>query len=82
MAADAEKRTWIETFVRAWELEADEVVVLPIDELALAVLRDVIENGDWSSYNWMQLARKRAYADRPDALRAFAEAWIGFECTG
>jgi uncharacterized protein (TIGR02391 family) len=59
---------------QAWSLEADEVVGLPIDELAYLVLQDAKANDEWNYRNWLLLA-KTAYAARPDALRALAEAW-------
>ena len=41
-----------------WTLTADDVAALPLDELALAVLRDAFENQEWNSYNWLELARQ------------------------
>lgn len=45
---------------RAWTLEADEVVVLPLDELALMVLRDAYDNKEWNWGNWLLAARQVA----------------------
>jgi len=58
-----------------WTLTADEVLGLPIDELALAVLRDAIANNEWNSRNWLLTARQQAYPQDPQALKALAEAW-------
>lgn len=58
-----------------WTLEAGEVVALPLDDLALRVLRDARDNDEWNSHNWILLAAKGGYRDRPDAVRALAEAW-------
>ncbi|WP_426593828.1 TIGR02391 family protein [Cellulomonas sp. McL0617] len=58
-----------------WTLEADEVVSLPLDELALRVLTDYRDNNEWNWRNWMLLAMQEAYPRRPDAVRALAEAW-------
>jgi uncharacterized protein (TIGR02391 family) len=72
------RRLWLTTSLpcmRAWELEAEDVLSLPVDELALAILRDVAENQEWNVQNWLQLARQLAYPNRPDVLRALAEAW-------
>jgi uncharacterized protein (TIGR02391 family) len=55
-------------------IAADEVVALPLDELALLVLRDVKARSEWNWRNWMGHFRP-AYAHRPDALQALAEAW-------
>lgn len=57
-----------------WTLSADEVVQLPIDDLALRVLKDARDNKEWNWRNWLISAR-RGYHDRPDALRALSEAW-------
>lgn len=57
-----------------WTLEADEVVGLPLDELALLVLRDARDSQAWNWRNWL-LAAKRAYQNRPDAVQALTEAW-------
>jgi hypothetical protein len=57
-----------------WTLSADEVVSLPIDELAIALLHDVLATNKWNSSNWMLTARS-AYSGRPDAVNALSEAW-------
>lgn len=59
--------------MRDFPLGTDEVADLPVDELALAILRDVEENNEWNSYNWMNKARQAGFRGR--ALRAVAEAW-------
>ncbi|WP_117215713.1 TIGR02391 family protein [Allorhizocola rhizosphaerae] len=59
---------------RDWKLDADEVVALPLDELALLVLRDAHDNEELNWGNWLNDA-KRAYSDRLDALQALGEAW-------
>jgi len=58
-----------------WTLDADEVVALPVDELALLVLRDVRSNDEWHWRNWMNAVRQHAYPTRQDAQQALAEAW-------
>jgi uncharacterized protein (TIGR02391 family) len=58
-----------------WTVEADEVVNLPLDELALRVLTDYRDNSEWNWRNWMLMAKQEAYPRRPDAVRALAEAW-------
>jgi uncharacterized protein (TIGR02391 family) len=57
-------------------LAADEVIQMPVDALALHILRDVDETNEWNSYNWMN-ARQQSpeFSGRTDALRAFEEAW-------
>lgn len=57
-----------------WTLEADEVLALPLDDLALRVLKDARDNGEWNWKNWI-LAAKRGYQGRRDVLPVFSEAW-------
>lgn len=60
----------------ALSVTADEVVEMPIDALALRVLRDVDETNEWNSYNWMNARQQSSeFGRRPNALRAFEEAW-------
>lgn len=59
---------------QAWEVDPDDVVDLPIDALALMILRDAESNREWSSYNWMNAATQ-GYGGRTPATRALAEAW-------
>jgi len=61
--------------MRAWTLEPDDVVALPVDDLALRVLQDARDNNEWNWRNWMLLAQQEAYRGRPDALQALMEAW-------
>lgn len=59
-----------------FSLTADEVVRMPLDALALRILRDVNETDEWNSYNWMNSRQQSPeFRQRPDALRAFEEAW-------
>jgi uncharacterized protein (TIGR02391 family) len=62
--------------MRTWEMEPEELAELPIDELALAVLRDIHENGEWNFYNWLNSARHGGAS--PQSLRVLAEAidWL------
>lgn len=53
---------------------ADEVLALPIDELALLVLRDAKGRSTWNWHNWL-LETKRHYPQQPEVLRAYSEAW-------
>lgn len=57
-------------------LSPDEIVAMPLDALALRILSDVDQTGQWSSYNWMMSAQHDArFRGRPDVFRAFEEAW-------
>lgn len=64
-----------------WSLEADRVVALPLDELALLVLRDAKARRAWNWRSWLNHLRA-PYADRPDALRALSEAWTWLHTHG
>jgi uncharacterized protein (TIGR02391 family) len=57
-----------------WTLSADEVFSLPIDELAISLLHDVLATNEWNSSDWMLTARS-AYSARPDAVNVLSEAW-------
>ncbi|WP_432741797.1 TIGR02391 family protein [Streptomyces sp. JH002] len=57
-----------------WTMEADEVVALPVDDLALRVLRDARDADEWNWHNWVRRARV-AYQKHPDAVLALTEAW-------
>lgn len=57
-----------------WELNPDDIVALPIDDLALRVLKDARDNNEWNWRNWM-LTAKGAYPRRKDAVVALSEAW-------
>lgn len=56
-----------------WTLTADEVVGLPIDDLALRVLRDARDK-EWNYRNWL-LGAQQDYRPRRDAVQALSEAW-------
>lgn len=57
-----------------WTLDADDVIALPLDELALRVLTHYVATDGWHWGNWMN-GRKQTYAGRSDAVQALAEAW-------
>lgn len=58
-----------------WTIEADDVLALPLDDLALRVLQDARDNREWNWQNWLKSARANAYRQRPDVLQALSEAW-------
>ncbi|MFG2954326.1 TIGR02391 family protein [Streptomyces sp. NPDC048291] len=58
-----------------WTLTADDVVALPIDDLALRVLRDARQNNEWNYRNWLLSAKQHGYRGRQDAVQALSEAW-------
>jgi len=58
----------------AWTLTADDVVALPIDDLALRVLQDARDSNEWNWHNWM-LTAVQNYPRGRDAVLALSEAW-------
>jgi hypothetical protein len=60
-------------------LSPEEVLGLPLDQLGLAVLKDLVANNETNEVNWLQAAA-RTY--RPDAVQALAEAWAWLHQTG
>jgi uncharacterized protein (TIGR02391 family) len=57
-----------------WNLEADDIVALPVDDLAMRILTDAKDNEEWNWRNWL-LKAKNAYPERVDAVVALSEAW-------
>jgi len=58
----------------AWNLSADDVVALPIDDLALRVLRDTRDTNEWNWRNWV-MATQQDYGRGSPAVGALMEAW-------
>ncbi|MFF5990704.1 MULTISPECIES: TIGR02391 family protein [Prauserella] len=58
-----------------WDLHADVVMSLPLDDLALRVLKDAHNSKEWNWQNWLNSARQHAYPGNRSALRALSEAW-------
>lgn len=63
--------------MQGWTLSPDEVVALPLDELALCLLVEVAEDrARPSPRNWMRLLESGStYGRASSALSALAEAW-------
>ena len=59
------------------KLTPGEVVELPVDQLGIEVLKDLVATGQWNEYNYL-LAAAEAYRDQPGASQAIAEAmaWL------
>lgn len=51
-----------------WTIEADDVLALPLDDLALRVLQDARDNREWNWQNWLKSASTNAYRQRSDVL--------------
>jgi uncharacterized protein (TIGR02391 family) len=60
--------------MRAWTLTAQECIDLPVDALALEILRDVDANAEWHQHNWMLRVVQHAGYDF-SAQAALEEAW-------
>lgn len=54
-------------------LSPTEIVSLPVDDLALRVVRDFVKSGGWNQYNYMIEHQQNAHLDR-DSLSAISEA--------
>jgi uncharacterized protein (TIGR02391 family) len=55
-------------------MSEQEALALPVDELALRILRAVHDSREWNEYNWYQTMLQQArFSDA--ALRRCAEAW-------
>ena len=52
----------------------DQIVTLPLDELALLVLRDADRTDAWNWRSWL-LESRQSGLKRPDAALALSEAW-------
>jgi len=74
-ALDSVIRVTKPTTYLGFTLSADEVVELPLDELALRVLYDADVTKAWNWRNWMLEAAQRGYQGRRDAVHALEEAW-------
>jgi uncharacterized protein (TIGR02391 family) len=60
-------------------LGPDEAVELPVDELGLLVLADLVKINEWNEYNYLlRYQREEKYRTRKDAQQAISEAtgWL------
>jgi uncharacterized protein (TIGR02391 family) len=57
------------------DLPEDVVLTLPVDELGLAILDDMIASGTWNEYNYL-LEAARTYSDEVSRCIAEAVAWL------
>lgn len=58
-----------------WTLDAQEVLSLPLDDLALRVLNDAHKADEWNWSNWLINAQQHAYPDMAEVVNALSEAW-------
>jgi uncharacterized protein (TIGR02391 family) len=59
----------------AWQRDRQDTVELPIDALALLVLRDYNHVDGWNWQNWMRESEQFGTARDPDINLALSEAW-------
>jgi uncharacterized protein (TIGR02391 family) len=65
------------------ELSADDIVGLPVDRLALAVLKDYETSGEWHEWNYINgYLQSSTFRQRQDALQALSEALGWLRSTG
>src|SRR5438270_9332293 len=57
-----------------WDVEADTLLALPVDDLALRILKDARDTNEKNWHTWIAKAKPR-YADRRDVHIPLAEAW-------
>lgn len=56
-------------------LWANQVVELPVDDLALKVVADLVATREWNEYNYLNSASQHSeFLRDADAVRAIAEA--------
>jgi len=59
-----------------WTLTPEEVVALPLDELALRVLKSVRDTNQWHEHNWMNAAyNSLTWSREAEAQHALSEAF-------
>lgn len=62
--------------MKLWEHTADELMTLPLPDLALLVLGDFKEGNGWNQRNWMLGAGSQASgARKTELINRLAEAW-------
>lgn len=59
----------------AWTRSASETTALPIDALAVMVLRDYHDTQGWNWRSWMLEARRAGTGREPGVTQALSEAW-------
>jgi uncharacterized protein (TIGR02391 family) len=58
-----------------WTRSRADTLALPIDALALLILRDYDATDGWNWQNWMRVAEQQGTAHDPEISGALAEAW-------
>jgi hypothetical protein len=65
-----------------WHLTDEQTQALPLNELALEILRDFASGGGWNRHNWLNEAAQFGAAKRKESLRSLAEGWGWLELRG
>lgn len=58
----------------AWDLDASVILALPLDDLALRILKDARDNKEWNWQSWLISARQ-GYAGDRKVLIVLSEGW-------
>ncbi len=61
--------------IMTWDKSREETLGLPIDALALLILRDYKASNGWNWQNWMWEAEQHGTARDPHVIVALAEGW-------
>lgn len=59
----------------AWNRSKHETLGLPINALALEILKDYASGGGWNWQNWMRASEQHGTARDPEISAALAEGW-------
>lgn len=66
----------------AWTHPVDVTLAMPINSLAIAILKDFHESGGWNRDNWIKESQQFGTAKGRDVERALSEAWAWLESRG
>lgn len=59
----------------AWTMDKARTLSLPVDALALLILRDYVDGGGWNWQNWMRESEQEGNASDRDISGALSEGW-------
>jgi hypothetical protein len=57
------------------DLRAHQVIDLPVDQLGLLILNDLLKNNEWNEYNYL-LAAHNKYRGEPSLAISQAMTWL------
>lgn len=70
------RRPTAPTLTCVLSLPAETVTALPVDELALRVLHDMVETNEWNEWNYLNAANQSGYSHEAVLAIAEAVAWL------